>query len=128
MHPTLHMKKTRSSTVNIIDDDLKPQDSKSPFINKIFELVRAIPQGKVATYGQIAILAGSPRASRIVGYAMAHSERHGPMPAHRVVFKDGSLCKGNVFGEGVQRKILEKEGVGFLPDGRVDMNEYWWDA
>lgn len=100
----------------------------SPFITKIFETVREIPRGKVATYGQIAILAGHPRAARIVGYAVANSEKHGPMPAHRVVFKDGSLCKSHVFGAGVQRKLLEHEGVGFLPDGRVDMDAYWWDA
>lgn len=100
----------------------------SPFITKIFETVREIPRGKVATYGQIAILAGHPRAARIVGYAVANSEKHGPMPAHRVVFKDGSLCKSHVFGAGVQRKLLEHEGVGFLSDGRVDMDAYWWDA
>ena len=100
----------------------------SPFIAKIYETVRAIPRGKVATYGQIAILAGHPRAARIVGYAVAHSEKHGPMPAHRVVFRDGSLCKGHIFGAGVQRKLLENEGVGFLPDGRVDMDACWWEA
>lgn len=99
----------------------------SPFITQIFATVRAIPRGKVATYGQIAIICGRPRAARIVGYAVAHAEKHGPMPAHRVVFRDGSLCHDHVFGRGVQRELLEREGVGFLADGRVDMSKYWWN-
>lgn len=102
--------------------------SLSPFIENIYAVVRSIPKGAVATYGQIALLAGRPRAARIVGYAVAQSEKHGPMPAHRVVFKDGSLCKGHIFGHGVQRKLLENEGVGFLADGRVDMENFWWNG
>lgn len=102
--------------------------SLSPFFENIFAAIRSIPKGRVATYGQIAILAGRPRAARIVGYAVAQSGKYGPLPAHRVVFKDGSLCKSHIFGHGVQRKLLEHEGVGFLADGRVDMAQYWWDA
>lgn len=100
----------------------------SPFVAAIFNTVRAVPRGKVTTYGQIAVICGRPRAARIVGYAVAHCEKYGPMPAHRVVFRDGSLCQNHVFGAGVQRKLLENEGVGFLADGRVDMDNYWWDG
>lgn len=100
----------------------------TPFVEQIFATVRKIPKGKVATYGQIAVLTGRPRAARIVGYAVANSEKYGPMPAHRVVFRDGSLCRPHIFGPGMQRKLLEREGVGFLPDGRVDMDQYWWEV
>ena len=58
-----------------------------------------------------------------VGYALSHVDGEG-LPCHRVVFADGSLARDAVFGgEGVQRRLLEAEGVPFLPDGRVDMEK-----
>ena len=93
------------------------------FYRAVYEAVRRIPAGKAATYGQIAMLAGSPRASRIVGGAL----HPGKTPCHRVVFRDGSLAPGFAFGgPGAQRALLEAEGVTFLPDGRVDMARHQW--
>lgn len=93
---------------------------------KIYEQVRKIPRGKAASYGTIAVLAGNPRWARVVGYALHVNPRpgdgEGSIPCHRVVKKDGSTAEGFAFGgEGVQRALLESEGVTFLPDGRVDM-------
>lgn len=93
---------------------------------KIYEQVRKIPRGKAASYGTIAALAGNPRWARVVGYALHVNPDPGEgetqIPCHRVVKKDGSLADGFAFGgEGVQRALLENEGVSFLPDGRVDM-------
>lgn len=73
------------------------------------------------SYGQIAGLAGNRRASRAVGYAMFRCPRG--LPAHRVVYRDGSLAADWVFG-GTQRKRLEAEDVSFTEDGRVDMRKH----
>ena len=107
------------------------------FSNKVFEVVRSIPCGKVSTYGQIASMIGSPRSARYVGYALrsnpdpaakAHASMEG-IPCHRVVFKDGRLAPNFAFGgEGVQRRLLESEGVSFDDEGRVRMDEHLWDG
>ena len=71
--------------------------------------------------------AGNPRASRGVGFVLHRNTDPVNTPCHRVVFKDGSLCKGYVFGgPDVQREKLKAEGVRFLPDGRVDMKACGW--
>ena len=86
-----------------------------------------IPAGRVATYGQIAFLAGRPRASRIVGGAMARAPEG--LPCHRVIYGDGRLSPPDVFGgPGIQRMLLEAEGVLFLPDGRVDLCRCRWNG
>ncbi|MCL2697263.1 MAG: MGMT family protein [Oscillospiraceae bacterium] len=92
------------------------------FAKRVFELVRKIPRGKVSTYGEIALAAGRPRAARIVGYTLHRNDDSELTPCHRVVFKGGSLASGYVFGGAdVQREMLEKEGVVFTADGKVDM-------
>ena len=99
----------------------------SPFAQRIYEVVKQIPRGKVATYGQVAALAGNPRGARGVGFALHHNPQPGIIPCHRVIFRDGSLCTGFAFGgPEVQRRLLEQEGVCFLPDGRVDLSQFGW--
>ena len=99
------------------------------FFARVYEVVEQIPEGMVATYGQVAALAGRPRAARYVGYALHVNPRPGEIPCHRVVFADGRLATGFAFGgEGVQRELLEGEGVAFLPDGRVDLASSRWLA
>jgi len=95
---------------------------------QIYHQVKRIPRGRVATYGTVAAMAGNQRWARVVGYALhvnpQPGEGEGSIPCHRVVKKDGSLAEGFAFGgEGVQRRLLEREGVTFLPDGRVDMKK-----
>lgn len=97
----------------------------SPLHQRIYALVRQIPCGKVATYGQIALLAGNPRLSRVVGYAL-HTAPEG-IPCHRVVNRLGETAPA--FQEGgvdFQRMLLEGEGVLFTPDGRVDLSACQW--
>ena len=99
-------------------------DAMGEFADSVFEVVVQIPRGRVATYGQIARMLGRPRSARYVGFALRGNPRPGvgsdSIPCHRVVFRDGSLCKGFAFGgPGVQRKLLEDEGVLFL-DAPVD--------
>lgn len=94
----------------------------------IYEAVKKIPKGQVASYGQVAALAGSRRWARVVGYALHACPDPGRIPWHRVVRQDGSLAFGS--GEGpqnLQRALLEGEGVRFR-DGKVIMEDYRWDT
>ena len=91
---------------------------------KIYEEVKKIPKGKVATYGQIALMAGNPRWSQIVGYALHSNPEPGVIPCHRVVNKEGKLAKSFAFGgKNMQRDILKKEGVIFLDEDTVDLEK-----
>ena len=92
---------------------------------KIYEVVKSIPEGKVATYGQVALLAGNPRWARVVGYALHVNPEPGIIPCHRVVNREGRVAPGFAFGgEGVQRQLLESEGIVFESDGRIDLEKY----
>lgn len=92
---------------------------------RIYAIVRRIPFGCVATYGQVARMAGNPRMSRIVGCAM-HVAPEG-VPCHRVVNRAGGLCDAfQPMGKESHRMLLEMESVPFLPDGRVDLDRCRW--
>lgn len=94
----------------------------------IYDQVRRIPVGKVATYGMIAAKAGNPRWSRVVGYALHANPEPGVIPCHRVVNRFGCLAPAFAFGgEDAQRALLEAEGVSFLPDGRVNLSVCLWN-
>lgn len=91
-----------------------------------YGIVRQIPAGKVATYGQIAKLAGMPRSARIVGYAMAGCQ-DSSIPCHRVVDRFGQTKTAfDTYSSGTQRALLEAEGVLFRLDGTVDMPLFQW--
>lgn len=100
----------------------------SAFTQKIYELARTIPKGKVATYGQLAALAGNPRAARAVGMAMRTNPDIPKTPCHRVVASDGSLT-GYSAGQGVstKRAMLEKEGVLFK-GAKADLAKSQWNG
>ena len=96
---------------------------------KIYEIVKKIPEGKVCTYGQVARLAGNPRWARVVGYALHVNPEFGKIPCHRVVNKDGRPATGFAFGgPGIQRAMLEAEGVKFTEDGLIDLAKYGWNG
>ena len=94
---------------------------------RIYSVVQQIPAGRVATYGLIAQLAGNPRWARVVGYALHNNPLPGVIPCHRVVNRNGQPAQTFAFGgEGAQRKLLEAEGIEFLPDGSIDLTVYGW--
>jgi len=94
---------------------------------KIYSQVKRVPSGKVATYGMIALLAGNPHWSRVVGYALHVNPSQSEIPCHRIVNRNGETSAAFAFGgEDMQRELLEKEGVGFLENGRVDLEKYLW--
>jgi methylated-DNA-protein-cysteine methyltransferase-like protein len=96
--------------------------------NTIYQVVRRIPVGRVATYGQVAGLAGYPRHARQVGYALAALREEGDsVPWHRVVNARGGISIRSVPGyEDYQRLLLEEEGVIFDGDGRLSLYRYQW--
>ena len=92
-----------------------------------YDVVRRIPAGTVATYGQVARMAGMPRCARTVGYAMAGC-KDPSVPCHRVVDRFGGtkLCF-DTYAPSTQRALLEAEGVRFRPDGTVDLEQSQWN-
>ncbi len=97
------------------------------FFGKVYEAVKRIPEGKVATYGQIAAMCGNPSCSRIVGCALHVNPEPGVVPCHRVVNREGRLAPAFAFGgSGAQRALLEKEGVAVREDDTVDLSIYLW--
>lgn len=93
-------------------------------IYEILSVVSEIPEGRVASYGQIATLIGREKNSRLVGKVLSNSGLYGNYPCHRVVNHAGRLAPG--FHE--QRTLLEMEGVSFRANGCVDMKQFQWDA
>ncbi len=90
---------------------------------RIYEIVKTIPEGKVMTYGEVAKKA-NVATPRIVGFALHVNKDPKNIPCHRVVFTDGKLSPGYAFGgEGEQKKKLIEEGVQFLENGRVDLKK-----
>lgn len=93
---------------------------------RIYDVVRKIPRGRVCTYGQIALLVGNPRLSRVVGYALHVNPEPGVIPCHRVVNRNGEVSSAFAFGgENVQIQLLENEGIEFVA-GRVPLEKYMW--
>lgn len=132
--PGWHQNKEHWNTViidgTIPDDDIKSMISESYEIitdsptKRIYEAVKKIPKGKVATYGQVAELAGNKKMSRAVGNALHKNPEPGVIPCHRVVSSKGKLAGDFAFGGlGVQAKLLFEEGVETV-DGKVDLEKY----
>ena len=90
--------------------------------DKVYEAVKLIPRGSVATYGQVAEAIGSKRLSRVVGYALHVNPEPGAIPCHRVVRRDGRVSDAFAFGGGNRQvELLRSEGVSFLDETHVDM-------
>lgn len=109
--------------------------SEKTVFERIYDVVRRIPEGKAATYGQVAMLAGNPRWARVVGYALhANPEpydrvKHTGIPCHRVLDRFGRTAPAFAFGgAGVQAEMLRSEGVEVSADGKVDLEIYLWNG
>ncbi len=101
------------------------KQSKNTF-DQVYSIVTQIPYGQVATYGQIAKLAGNKNLSRVVGYALHANPDPDTIPCHRVVNRFGQVSSAFAFGgENQQIRLLENEGI-FVKNGRVDLSKYGW--
>lgn len=102
-------------------------DMEQSAFEKIYEVVKQIPYGQVATYGQVAALAGNKRWARVVGYALHVNPDPDNIPCYRVVNKDGRVSDAFAFGGGNRQvELLKAEGVEFTGDC-VDMAQYQWE-
>ncbi len=96
---------------------------------KIYEVVKRIPKGRVATYGQVAALAGNRRLSQVVGYALHVNPDPENIPCYRVVNRFGEVSKAFAFGgENMQITLLRADGIKVSDEGKVDLEIYLWDG
>lgn len=96
------------------------------FFERVYKIVRTIPRGRVATYGQIARLAGKPHAARMVGWAMSSSSPKQPVPWHRVVGAGGRvvIAKAIQYSQ-IQKNLLQREGIKFRGECII-MSQFQW--
>ena len=101
--------------------------SSDELARQILQVIALIPYGKVASYGQIARMAGLPKHARLVGYLLKHLEAEADIPWHRVINSQGkiSLSKLNESGENIQRLKLVAEGVMVIGD-KINLKQYQW--
>ena len=95
---------------------------------RIYAVVARVPRGRVATYGQVAVLAGLPRHARLVGYALHALPEGSELPWQRVINSRGEVSPRAMPGwDGYQRHLLEEEGVRFDAAARVNLKRYLWE-
>jgi methylated-DNA-protein-cysteine methyltransferase-like protein len=101
-----------------------PEDDS--FSHRVKELIKRIPRGKVATYGQIAAYAGNPRAARQVVWILHSSSGKEKLPWHRVINSKGRISLKPNYGYEIQRELLRQEGVKFAENEAVDFKRFLW--
>ncbi len=108
---------------------MKKQTSDSDnFFERVYEIVRQIPHGKVTSYGAIAKVLGAARSARMVGWAMNASHNLEDVPAHRVVNRNGLLSGKHHFdGTNLMQQLLENEGVKVVDNQIVDFEKVFWN-
>ncbi len=99
-----------------------------PLSQRIKEIIKKIPRGKVATYGQIAAFAGNPRASRLVVWTLNSSSQIEKLPWHRVINSRGRISLQPGQGYEIQKMLLQKEGIKFEEDDSIDLKKYLWSS
>ncbi len=119
-------------TINVLfnfDNEVNLTMSKenSDFFNRVYEVVRKIPYGKVTTYGAIAKSIGAAKSARTVGYAMNAAHSLDDVPAHRVVNRNGVLTgKHHFSGLNAMQQLLEEEGVKVVDNQIIDFKKHLW--
>jgi methylated-DNA-protein-cysteine methyltransferase-like protein len=96
------------------------------FSQRVKNVIRKVPEGRVATYGQIATLAGNPRAARQVVRILHSSSEKDKLPWHRIVNRRGRIALKPGYGYEIQRELLRQEGIGFGKDDTISFDRYLW--
>ena len=106
----------------------KPTSNNDNFFERIYEIVRQIPEGKVTSYGAIAKAIGAARSARMVGWAMNASHNLEDVPAHRVVNRIGMLSGKHHFeGTNLMQQLLENEGIQVVDNQIIDFEKHFWE-
>jgi len=110
--------------------EIKPKrcDEIHPFTQGILDVIQAIPEGCVLSYGRVAALAGNPRGARQVSRILHSMSRKHDLPWHRVVNAAGRISLPRGRGYELQKALLESEGVYFSPAHTIDLTIYLWRA
>ena len=107
---------------------IKKNPNNENFFERVYEIARQIPYGKVTSYGTIAKALGAARSARMVGWAMNASHNREDVPAHRVVNRLGLLSGKHHFdGTNLMQQLLESEGVEVVDNQIVDFQKYFWE-
>jgi len=102
-------------------------DKNDNFFERVYEVARQIPYGKVTSYGAIAKVLGAARSARMVGWAMNVSHNLEEVPAHRVVNRNGLLTGKHHFdGTNLMQQLLESEGIVVIDNQIVDFEKHFW--
>ena len=105
----------------------KLKSNNDNFFERVYEIVRQIPEGKVTSYGAIAKALGTARSARMVGWAMNASHTIDDVPAHRVVNRIGMLSGKHHFeGTNLMQQLLENEGIEIVDNQIVDFEKHFW--
>ncbi len=106
----------------------KPTSNNDNFFERVYEIVRQIPEGKVTSYGAIAKALGAARSARMVGWAMNASHNLEDVPAHRVVNRIGMLSGKHHFeGTNLMQQLLENEGILVVNNQIIDFEKHFWE-
>ena len=104
------------------------KNNNNSFFQKVYEIARLIPYGRVTSYGAIARYLGSGSSSRMVGWAMNASHTQNDVPAHRVVNRNGILTGKNHFeGSKIMQQLLQSEGIKVKDDKIINFKKLFWD-
>ncbi|MBS4201925.1 MGMT family protein [Bacillus sp. FJAT-49732] len=99
----------------------------NPFTEKVITTLKSIPKGRVATYGQIARLAGNPRGARQVSRILHSMSSKYELPWHRVVNAKGEIVIGDSETAYQQQFLLEREGIEVIKDNQINLHQYQWE-
>ena len=106
---------------------IKEIDKNDNFFERVYEIARQIPEGKITSYGTIAKALGAARSARMVGWAMNASHNHDDIPAHRVVNRKGLLTGKHHFdGTNLMQQLLENEGIVVVDNQIIDFEKLFW--
>lgn len=106
---------------------MKKASENDNFFERVYKIVRQIPEGKVTSYGAIAKALGAARSARMVGWAMNASHNLDDVPAHRVVNRIGMLSGKHHFeGTNLMQQLLENEGIDVVDNQIVDFEKHFW--
>jgi methylated-DNA-protein-cysteine methyltransferase-like protein len=105
---------------------MKKTKNSAGFFRRVAEVIKKIPRGKVATYGQIAVLAGNPRAARQVAWVLHSASDKEKLPWQRVINRAGTISLPRYGGYELQKALLVKEGVKFGAGDRIDLARFQW--
>lgn len=98
------------------------------FFERVYDIVKQIPEGRVTSYGAIAKALGSGRSARMVGWAMNASHAQESVPAHRVVNRNGQLTGKHHFpGTNLMHQLLENEGIEVIDDQIQNFKQVYWE-